>query len=146
MDILSFPAHPGSLAGARGAVRGALVREGWDEEVVELAVLAVCEALTNAVEHGSAPGDPIEVEIAAGEARAEVRVTDRGRPGSAPPVRIPAPPPLSSEHGRGLIIMRELADALEIRRAGRGTEVLLAFGPIPLPPWTRREPPVAVPA
>jgi anti-sigma regulatory factor (Ser/Thr protein kinase) len=40
---------------------------------------------------------------------------------------VPAPPPPSSDRGRGLIIMSALADRLELRRAGRGTEVRLQF-------------------
>ena len=124
---LRFPADLKSLADARDAVRRTLRREGWGGEGAEFAVLAVCEALANAIEHGSMPDDPIDVEIAATAAHAEIRVTDRGRPGAARPVGIPAPPPPSAEHGRGLLIMSELADALEIRRAGHGTEVRLAF-------------------
>ena len=133
---LCFPAERGSLAEARAAVRLALRRERWDEEGGELVVLAVCEALTNAIEYGSAPGETVEIEIAADSSHAEICVADRGRPGAAPPVGIPAPPPPSAEHGRGLIIMSELADALEIRRAGHGTEVRLQFtAPVTLPAW-----------
>lgn len=124
---IHIPADLGSLAEAREAVRRTLRGAGWDEEGAELVVLAVCEAVTNAIEHGSVPGRPVEIRTAATAARAEIRVTDLGRPGASPPVAIPEPPPISSEHGRGLIIMAALADALEIRRAGRGTEVRLEF-------------------
>ena len=135
---LCFPAERGSLAEARAAVRLALQRERWDEEGTELVVLAICETLTNAIEHGSVPDDPIEIEIAATAAHAEIRVTDRGRPGASTPAGIPAPPPPSAEHGRGLIIMSELADILEIRRAGRGTEVHLHFtAPVTFPAWSQ---------
>jgi anti-sigma regulatory factor (Ser/Thr protein kinase) len=144
---LRFPAERGSLTGARAAVRLALRRERWDDEGTELVVLAVCEALTNAIEHGSAPGETVEIEIAAGSSHTEIRVTDRGRPGASPPVGIPAPPPPSAEHGRGLIIMSALAGALEIRRAGRGTEVRLQFtAPVTLQAWNEpisREPVLA---
>jgi anti-sigma regulatory factor (Ser/Thr protein kinase) len=137
---LCFPAERGSLAEARAALRLALRRERWDDEGTELVVLAVCETLTNAIEHGSVPDDPIEIQIAATAAHAEIRVTDRGRAGAGPPAGIPPPPPPSAEHGRGLIIMSELADVLEIRRAGRGTEVRLQFtAPVTLQAWN--EPP-----
>lgn len=124
---LRFPAERGSLAEARAAVRLALRREGWDDEGTELVVLAVCETLANAIEYGSTPGETVEIEIAAGSDRAEVRVTDHGRPGARPPAEIPAPPGPSAEHGRGLIIMSALADVLDIRPSGRGTEVRLGF-------------------
>jgi serine/threonine-protein kinase RsbW len=144
---LRFPADLGSLADGRDAVRRALRRERWDGEGAELVVLAVCEALTNAIEHGSVPGGPVEIEIAAAADHAEIRVTDRGRPGAACPLGVPAPPPLTAERGRGLIIMSALADALEIRRAGRGTEVRLRFAAWVAPEaWSRPRSPAPVPA
>lgn len=130
MDIdgpLSLPADLRSLGEGRDAVRRALGTAGWDVDGAELVVLAACEALTNAIEHGSVPGEPVEVLIDAAADHAEIRVTDRGRPGAARPLGIPAPPPPGAERGRGLIIMGALADALEFGPAGRGTEVRLRF-------------------
>ena len=124
---LRLPADLGSLADGRDAVRRALLREGWERERVELVVLAVCEALTNAIEHGSVPGEPVEIEVAAAADHAEIRVTDRGRPGAACPLGVPAPPPPTAERGRGHIIMGALADSLRIGLAGRGTDVCLRF-------------------
>jgi len=124
---LRLPADLGSLADGRGAVRRALLREGWERERVELVVLAVCEALTNAIEHGSVPGEPVAIEVAAAADHAEIRVTDRGRPGAVRPLGVPAPPPTTAERGRGLIIMGALADSLRIGLAGRGTNVCLRF-------------------
>jgi serine/threonine-protein kinase RsbW len=135
--LLRLRAEPAAIAAGRDAVRAALRAAGWNDEAVELAVLAADEALANAVGHGSLPGAPIEVAVtvAAGGAVAEVLVTDRGRPGARAPLGVPAPPPPSSDHGRGLIIMGALADELEVRRAGRGTRVRLRFArPAPLAP------------
>ena len=126
-ERLALPAARESLEPGRALVRRALRSEGWEAEQAERVVLAVSEALTNAVEHGSSPGAAVVVEVAVTSARAGVRIVDAGRPGSAPPAALGAPPPSSSEHGRGLLIMRALADRLEIRRAGRGTDVRLAF-------------------
>ena len=136
---LRVPADVRSLAEGRDAVRRALRREGWEGEPAELVVLAVCEALTNAIEHGSVPGGPVEIEIAAAADHAEIRVTDRGRPGASAPLGVPAPPPPTAERGRGLIIMGALADALEIGRVGRGTEVRLRFA-APEAPEARTRP------
>ena len=128
-------AEPAAVAAGRDAVRETLRGAGWGEEGVELAVLAVDEALANAIEHGSLPGAPVEIAttVAAGGDVAEVLVTDRGRPGARAPLGVPAPPPPSSDHGRGLIIMSARAEELEVRRAGRGTRVRLRFArPAPL--------------
>jgi len=136
---LRLPADVRSLAEGRDAVRRALRGEGWDREGAELVVLAASEALTNAIEHGSVPGEPVEIEIAAAAGHAVIRVTDCGRPGAASPLGIPEPPPPDAERGRGLIIMGALADALEIGRAGRGTEVRLRFA-APAAPEARTRP------
>jgi serine/threonine-protein kinase RsbW len=125
--ILRLAAEPPSLVRGREAVRQELLSAGWGGEGVELVVLAVAEALANAIEHGSLPGAPVEISVEAGDATAEVQVTDHGRPGTRAPRGIPPPPPLSSDHGRGLIIMSALADRLEIHRAGRGTRLRLRF-------------------
>ncbi len=133
--LLRLAAEPAALATGRDSVREMLRSAGWGHEGVELAILAVDEALANAIEHGSMPGAPLEIEttVAAGAGAAEVLVTDRGRPGARAPLGIPATPPPSSDHGRGLIIMSALADQLEVRRAGRGTRVRLRFArPAPL--------------
>jgi serine/threonine-protein kinase RsbW len=133
--LLRLAAEPAALATGRDAVREVLRSAGWGHEGVELAILAVDEALANAIEHGSMPGAPLEIEttLAVGGGAAEVLVTDRGRPGARAPLGIPAPPPPSSDHGRGLIIMSALADGLEVSRAGRGTRVRLRFArPAPL--------------
>ncbi|HET6691483.1 MAG TPA: ATP-binding protein [Miltoncostaeaceae bacterium] len=132
---LHLAAEAGAIATGREAVRETLREAGWATEGVELAVLAADEALANAIEHGSPPGATVEIAttVAAGGAVAEVVVTDRGRPGVRAPVGVPAAPPPSSDHGRGLIIMSALADELEVGRAGRGTRVRLRFArPAPL--------------
>ncbi len=126
-ERLALRAVGESLEPGRSLVRRALRRQGWEAESVDRVVLAVSEALTNAVEHGSSPGAPVLIEVAATAGRARVRVVDSGRPGSHPPAALRAPPPASSEHGRGLIIMGALADRLEIRPSGRGTDLRLAF-------------------
>ena len=122
-------AHREAVEPARDVARGALRRARWEEDDIEYVVLAFSEALTNAIDHGSSPGAAVAVEIDATPERVRIRVCDRGRRASACPTDVPAPPPASSEHGRGLMIMRALADRFEIVRSGRGTEVRLGFSP-----------------
>lgn len=122
-------AHREAVEPARAVARDALRRAGWEEDDIEYVVLAFSEALTNAIDHGSSPGAAVAVEIVATSVSARIRVCDRGRRASECPTGVPAPPPASSEHGRGLMIMRALADRFEIVRRGRGTEVRLGFTP-----------------
>jgi anti-sigma regulatory factor (Ser/Thr protein kinase) len=125
--LLRLPACAPSLTRGRDAVRGALRADGWCGEPAERIVLALSEALANAIEHGSPAGAAVEVQVSASAHRVLVSVTDAGRSDSATPVgpRPIAPP--SSPHGRGLAIMRALADAMEVRPLGAGTRVRLEF-------------------
>jgi serine/threonine-protein kinase RsbW len=79
--------------------------------------LAMSEAVTNAIQHGSSsPSDPIKIGIAA-EGRAlvfEVRDTGRFRP------RVMRRGELS-ESGRGLEFMRVLMDEVDLRPGDGGT-------------------------
>lgn len=86
----TLPAARESLAPGRAFVRDALVRECWKGDPLERVTLAVSEALTNAVEHGSSPGAPVVVEVAVSAGRARIRIVDAGRPGSATPAPLRA--------------------------------------------------------
>jgi anti-sigma regulatory factor (Ser/Thr protein kinase) len=126
VTALRAPADLAALAPAREAVAAALARGGWDGEEGARIVLVASEALSNAIEHGSRPGGRIELAIEVGPERAVLRVADGGAPGRAGWAP-PAPPPDSCPRGRGLLIMRALADAMTVRAAGRGTEITVAF-------------------
>lgn len=120
-------AEPASIPRVRAAVDRALVDRGWPDEGPHDVALAVTEALCNAIEHGSPPGGPVDVEMTVTPERARVRVVDAGRPGTTPPSGEPTTPPAGSLRGRGRVIMRELADRVDVRSAGQGTAVLLDF-------------------
>jgi anti-sigma regulatory factor (Ser/Thr protein kinase) len=124
---LRVPAELDSLGEVRETVRDVLERTDWDEERPAEVLLAVTEAVGNAIEHGSLPGKPVHVEITVTDGGASVRVTDEGRPGARLPSGDPVPPPAESTRGRGRVIMRALADRFEVTPAGAGTAVRLEF-------------------
>lgn len=100
---------------------------GWPSSARADVVLAVDEAVQNAVEHGSEPEAPVVVELDADHARACVTVRDRGRRGRPTPVGEPAAPSPHSIRGRGRVIMRALADDAHWHDCDDGTEVALRF-------------------
>jgi anti-sigma regulatory factor (Ser/Thr protein kinase) len=126
---LRFPAELESLPRVRGALSRALARSCWRDGRPDEVLLAVSEAVGNAIEHGSRPGGPVEVDITVTPADARVRVADGGRPGAALPASPASEPPPESLRGRGRVIMSRLADRFEVARtgAGTGTEVVLHF-------------------
>ena len=86
------------------------IGESWPATVLDAALLAVSEAVTNAVRHGDGR---IELCVAVGDGRIRIEVSDDG---SGQPRRRPPPEDDLGEGGRGLYLL----DALTV---GWGTDV-----------------------
>lgn len=124
---LHLPAAIDSVRLARAALTRALLRAGWSGEDTGLVVLATSEAVTNAVLHGSTTRGEVHIALAVSPDVARVQVVDDGRPGTSCP-REPAHLPTNEcTSGRGLYIMRTVADTCEVSPDGDGTEVVLEF-------------------
>lgn len=121
----SIRADPARLKEARDFAERAASAFGFDHESRYRVKLAMSEAVTNAIEHGSSsPRDPITL-AAVEEAGALVfYVADTGRfaTRTAPGGELPA-------RGRGLEFMRLFMDEVEVRPGPEGT--VLRFGKRP---------------
>ncbi|GGW52553.1 ATPase [Streptomyces lucensis JCM 4490] len=109
--------EPSSVPLARRLLMGTMETAGVDPEVSYDLSVALSEACANAVEHGGdeVPGDASEAyRVTAyldGE-KCRIEVADSGPgPARAQEVR-PARP--DAEHGRGLCLIRELADHVHV--------------------------------
>lgn len=121
------PASPPATRTLVDCVATGLETAGWSRGDRVDVVLAVDEAVQNAVEHGSEPEAPVCVELEATGECAQVRVRDHGRDGAGTPSGPPETPDPHSIRGRGRIIMATLADDACWRAHGHGTEVELRF-------------------
>ncbi len=85
--------------------------------------LAVTEAVSNAIRHGSPAGeaDQVELQVALDGPRLVVTVRDSGSPFSPPEPCLPDPAEFA-DHGRGLFLMHHLMDEVQFSR-DRGTVV-----------------------
>ena len=113
---LELAADADELAGLRRRLRAWLEDAGADREEVQDIVLAACEAAANAVEHAYGPGEAtfaVSAQIAHGEVTIEVR--DRGT----------WRPQRDKKRGRGLGVMRETMDEVEVNSGEEGTNVRL---------------------
>ncbi|MDQ0762182.1 ATP-binding protein [Streptomyces canus] len=112
---------------ARRLLLGTMETAGVDPDVSYDLSLALSEACANAVEHGGESGLPdssaaYRVTAYLDGEKCRIEVTDSG-PGF-PPVRPPRPTPMEAESGRGLCLIRELADHVQIgNKPGRGAVV-----------------------
>ena len=126
-SMVLIPADLVSIAVVRAAICAALRDRGWSEDACRRVVLAASEAVANAVEHGSEDGELVEVVYQIGDEDAQVRVLDSGGAARWTPPTDPPTPPSTATRGRGLSIISALAQNMEFRPAGHGTELRLDF-------------------
>ena len=112
-----IPCDPQRLLGTRHAVRDFLRAHGVDEETVEELVLCVEEACTNAIRHSGCP-DPGEVSLSIRDDLVEICVRDHGRGLDLGAIDLGHEPDLLGLGGRGLYLIKTLADELELANDG----------------------------
>jgi serine/threonine-protein kinase RsbW len=111
-----------SLPELRQAVAG--IVGGVDDDLIADVLLALDEAVSNAVRHGSRGGRSVEVSVDADGEWVEMSVRDGGPTPRLP--RLPAePPPVLHTGGRGLWLILQLVDEVRLQRVGEGTRLLM---------------------
>jgi serine/threonine-protein kinase RsbW len=119
---LTLPPTTSSLPDLRRAVAGTLGR--IDDEVGADVLLALDEAVSNAVRHGSGGGEPVRVSVDADGEWVEMSVRDGGPTPRLP--RLPAePPPALHTGGRGLWLILQLVDEVRLQRVGEGIRLIM---------------------
>ena len=136
-ELVWWPAKLPALAAVRRAVAGDLARHGWSAEERPRVLLCLTEALANAVEHGSRRDGRMGISFSVMAREAIVRVVDEGCSGEVPSTSQSPRVPASSTHGRGILMIRALADETVIRARGNGTEVALRFSAAAAPAPSR---------
>lgn len=124
-QMIQLPAAPASLADARQEICDLLVPLDLNESTLFDIRVAVGEALSNAVRHGSPRGDRdvVLVSVAAYQDRVVLTVTDTGSGFDGTPSDSRDPYAAS---GRGVMFMRALMDQVEFSPLpGGGTSVTL---------------------
>jgi anti-sigma regulatory factor (Ser/Thr protein kinase) len=95
-----------------------------DRRVLADVLLALDEAVSNAIRHGSRGGDPVQVSVESDGEWVEMTVRDAGPTPRLP--RLPAePPPVLQTGGRGLWLILQLVDEVRLQRIGDGTRLIM---------------------
>jgi anti-sigma regulatory factor (Ser/Thr protein kinase) len=129
-STMAVPHGPAGVRAARHRMRGDLGRTGVSDSVIDDAVLILSELLSNAWRHGS----PWRSDHGVGTVRAawsvdeDDRVTVEVTDGGGPTRPLPAKPSVTARGGRGLNIIRSLADDWGVRD-GRGEVTVWALLP-----------------
>jgi anti-sigma regulatory factor (Ser/Thr protein kinase) len=117
---LEVPSHPERLPALRHTLHAWLRATGADEEEVVAMQIAAAEATTNAVEHAYHGAEPGRVWLSADLEPGEVIRVEVCDEGHWLPQR-----GLDNGRGRGLQLMRECVDEVNLARSPRGTSVVL---------------------
>ena len=119
---LTLPPVSSSLPDLRRAVPGTL--GDVSEDIIADVLLALDEAVSNAVRHGSGAGEPVVVTVESDGEWIEMSVRDGGPTPRLP--RLPAePPPVLHTGGRGLWLILQLVDEVRLQRVGEGTRLVM---------------------
>jgi len=119
---VTLPPTSSSLPDLRRSVAGIL--DDLDESVVADVLLALDEAVSNAVRHGSRAGEPVVVTVESDGEWVEMTVRDGGPTPRLP--RLPAePPPVLQTGGRGLWLILQLVDEVRLQRIEDGTRLTM---------------------
>lgn len=115
---LDFPAHANQLAASRTELRNWLGRAGVDPDETQNVLIAVGEALANAIEHGHRdhPGGTVSLRASALIDRVHLSVVDTGA------WKVPRPG-ADITRGRGVRLMRALMQDVTIQPEAAGTTV-----------------------
>jgi anti-sigma regulatory factor (Ser/Thr protein kinase) len=117
-------ATPTSVTRSRHDLARWLQTLAVDPDQLDQILLAVIEAVTNAIEHGSRcdATERVSIRAALRDSAVTVTVKDNGR---WIPVRHDSA--ARNHRGRGLILIRELADNVDIVCTTEGTEITMRF-------------------
>ena len=119
---LTLPPSSSYLPDLRRSVARTL--EDVDEQVTADVLLALDEAVSNAIRHGSRGGDAVQVSVESDGEWVEMTVRDAGPTPRLP--RLPAePPPVYQTGGRGLWLILQLVDEVRLQRIGEGTRLTM---------------------
>lgn len=117
MPELTLPSDPHTVTVACDQADAMVQAAGWSDARRAQVVVAVGEAVGNAIEHGA--GGPITVAMEHSADSLYVVVRDGGGgPTPAHLVRATLPDDPLATHGRGLYILRQLTDQLSVDGAG----------------------------
>lgn len=130
IDSLSFPADPNQIPVVYDFIDRLIVGREMTKELADRIRLAVIEATTNAIVHGS-QSDPkntilLRIDWEAESGCYQFTIKDQGNGFAVETLPDPtSPEQIERERGRGVYIMKQLADSIEFLHGG--SEVLLTF-------------------
>ncbi len=128
VDKLSIPSDFSSIGRVEALIDDVCERLSVREDCYGNVLIAVTEAVNNAIQHGNKQSGSLKVDVAVGDKETDFcfNVRDYGEGFDYKNLPDPtAPENIEKENGRGIYLMRSLAEAVEFDQGGRS--VLIYF-------------------
>lgn len=126
IDSLSIPSDFEAVSQVENLVDNVCNKLGVNEDFYGNVLIAVTEAVNNAIDHGNKRDHSLEVNVSVGDNPSEFcfSVKDQGRGFDFENLPDPtAPENILKENGRGIFLMKNLADQVEFEDAGRSVNI-----------------------
>ncbi len=126
VDKLSIPSDFGSIAKVETLVDSVCERLSVKEDYYGNVLIAVTEAVNNAMEHGNKMRNDLSVDVHVGDKETDFcfNVRDRGTGFDFNNLPDPtAPENIEKENGRGIYLMKSLAEAVEFEDDGTSVSI-----------------------
>jgi serine/threonine-protein kinase RsbW len=126
IDTLEIPADIESMAQVETLIDSVCSKLGVNEDFYGNVLIAVTEAVTNAIDHGSNKNKSLDVRVFVGDESKEFcfNIKDEGRGFDYSNLADPtAPDNILKENGRGIFLMRNLADEVVFEDGGTSVNI-----------------------
>ena len=126
IDTLNIPADIEAMAQVESLIDSVCAKLGVNEDFYGNVLIAVTEAVTNAIDHGSNKNKMLDVRVLVGDESKEFcfNVKDEGRGFDFTNLEDPTSPDnILKENGRGIFLMRNLADEVDFEDGGTSVNI-----------------------
>ena len=126
VDTISIPSEYSAVTKVESLVDKVCNDLGVQEDYYGNVLIAVTEAVNNAIQHGNLFNSDLQVSVAVGDKPEEFcfTVKDQGKGFDFDHLPDPtAPENIEKENGRGIYLMRSLADEVEFEDLGRSVNI-----------------------
>lgn len=126
IDTLNIPADIEAMAQVESLIDSVCAKLGVNEDFYGNVLIAVTEAVTNAIDHGSNKNKMLDVRVLVGDESKEFcfNIKDEGRGFDFTNLEDPTSPDnILKENGRGIFLMRNLADEVVFEDGGTSVNI-----------------------
>ncbi|MCR9171248.1 MAG: ATP-binding protein [bacterium] len=126
VEKISIPSDFGSINKVESLIDSICSRLSINEDYYGHVLVAVTEAVNNAIQHGNNGDKNLSVDVSVGDKETDFcfSVQDQGKGFDFMNLPDPtAPENIEKEHGRGIFLMRSLAEEVEFKDNGRNVTI-----------------------